>query len=99
MITLNGRVALEPFPDMSVKTSMQGEGVTKVARIENKSELVKLVVRSNTDDGKFLEGDVALVRGSHYVQFWAKEVFPSWGGDSKPYILVPYVNIEAIIRV
>lgn len=96
MKSAKGRVACTPFPDMAVKTAVLGQGTVKVARIENKVSLVAMKVVMPTEDFRFVEGDVAYVRGNHYTQVWAKEIFQTPSGTD--YILVPENLIEVFDR-
>jgi hypothetical protein len=90
-LSVKGKVAVEAFPDMSVKTSLGGSGSVKVARIENRVSLVPLKVVLLTEDSRFTPGDIVYVRGSHYTQPWAKEVHVVNG---KTFILIPDTAIE-----
>lgn len=94
-VTMNKKVAVSPFPDMSVKTSAQGQGAVKVGRIENKVKLVTLSVLFPSEDGRFAPGSKILVRGDLYLQSWAKEIQEF---DGHQYILVPENFVEALIR-
>jgi hypothetical protein len=94
-VTMNKKVAVSPFPDMSVKTSAQGQGAVKVGRIENKVKLVELSVVFPSEDGRFMSGYKVLVRGDLYLQSWAKEIQEF---DGCQYILVPESFVEALIR-
>lgn len=104
ILTYNQKIACQPFPDMSVKTSLQGSGPVKVARIENKVSLVPLKVvasaASTTDfpvqPKAIWPGDTVFIRGSHYTQPWAKEVFTVDGLE--PFILVPESAVELVQR-
>lgn len=93
LMTTKGKVALDPFPDMSIKTSLSGTGAVKVTRIENKVSLVGLLVRFDTEDNRFRKGQIAYVRGNNYALPWAKEIHEFAG---EKYILVPDAAIEAI---
>lgn len=93
-VTLRGRIATEPFPDMSVKTATVGTGPVKVARIENKSSLVPLRVVMDCEDGRFHVGDMVLVKGSNYTALWAKEIHDTVDGIK--YILIPEAFVEVV---
>lgn len=93
--TTNKKVAVEPFGDMSVKTSAQGQGAVKVARIENKVTLTRLKVLFSTEDDTIHPGDEVMVRSDLFLQGWAKERHEFEG---KTFILLPEQYIEAIIR-
>lgn len=92
--TYNNKIACKPFPDMSVKTSLQGSGPVKVARIENKVSLVPLEVLVGPAHGGLQPGDTVFVRGSHYTQPWAKEVFTV--DQLEPFILIPESAVELV---
>jgi hypothetical protein len=88
-----GKVAVEPFPDMSVKTTAQGAGSVKVARIETKVALVPLKVVWHSEDGRFFPTNTVYVKGSHFTQPWAKEVHEI---DGEKFILIPDSVVEAV---
>ena len=92
--TTKGRVATEPFPDMSVKISRQGVGPVKVARVENQVTLVPLKVLFRSEDGRFLSGQTVYVRGNLYTQPWAKEMQEISGIK---FIVVPENFVEVIL--
>lgn len=91
-MTMKGRVALEPFPDMSVKTTTSGAGPVKVVRIENRTALVPLRVVFSCFEGPLVKGLTALVRGNQYTQPWAKEIHEIEG---QKFILAPDAVVEA----
>lgn len=93
--TVNKKVAVAPFGDMSIKTSTQGAGTVKVARIDNKVTLTRLRVMFSSEDGRFNPGDEVMVRSDLYVQPWAKEHHEFEG---KTFMLLPENYVEAIIR-
>jgi hypothetical protein len=95
MILTTKNVAVEPFPDMSIKTTAQGAGTVKVVRIENKVTLTRLYVVFPSEDGRFSPGDGVLVRSDLFVQPFAKERHEL---DGKSFILLPENYVEAIIR-
>ena len=88
-----GRIATQPFRDMSVKTSINGAGAVKVARIENKVTLTPLMVVFDSEDERVTEGDVILVKSSCYTAPWAKEIYST--GEFE-FILVPDGAVEVI---
>lgn len=90
--TKNGKIAVNPFVDTSVKTSLHGTSSIKVARIENKVSLVAADVLFDSEEYK--AGTKVLVRGDLYLQPWAKEVFTFEGVQ---YILMPKDKVEAVI--
>lgn len=97
MVTFNKKIAVEPFPDMSVKTTAQGQGTVKVARIENKVGLTRLRVLFPTEDGRFLPGQTVLVRSDLFLQPWAKERHQLGDLNKTEFILLPEGNVEAVI--
>jgi hypothetical protein len=95
--TLNGKLAVTPFPNMAVKTEAKGTGTIKVGYVETKVALVALTVvfpgGENHGGGyyEFSEGDTVYIRGSHFTAPWAKEIHSSGG---KEFILVPISALE-----
>jgi hypothetical protein len=90
-----GKIAVTPFPDMSVKTSSQGTGSVKVARIDNKITVVPLTVLFPSEDSRFFTGDVVFVKGNNYTLPWAKDVYEV---DGRSFILIPDSVVE-LVRV
>lgn len=95
--SVKGKVATEPFQDTSVKTSLNGEGSVRVARIENKVSLVPLAVVFDSEDGRWKAGDVVYVKGNLFTQMWAKEFFKT--PEDKTFILMPDGCVETFSRV
>lgn len=93
LVTMNKKVAVEPFPDMAVKTTAQGQGAVKVARIENKVGLTRLRVVFPSDDGRFRTGQLVWVRSDLYLQNWAKEKHQVEGVE---FILMPESHVEVL---
>ena len=93
--TQNKKVAVEPFADTAVKTSARGIGSVKVARIENKVELVALKVVFPTEDNRFRAGMSVLVRGDLFTQIWAKEKHVVNGHE---FILMPEAHVEMVLN-
>jgi hypothetical protein len=92
--TQNKKVAVEPFKKTAVETSARGAGTVKVARIENKVELVALKVVFPTEDNRFRVGMSVLVRGDLFVQIWAKEKHVI---DGQEFILLPETAVEMVL--
>lgn len=87
----NGKVGVEPFPDMSIKIGKKGEGTVKVGFIEQKSSLVKLkVLFGPRNFGTELRA--VWVPADLYVQPWAKKIFEL--NPLEPFIMLPENLIE-----
>lgn len=98
MKTTKGRVAAEPFPDMSVQTTKAGTGAIKVTRIESKVGLVKLKVLLNSEDGRFVDGGYVFVKSANFTQPWAKDVIEvTKAGQPLRFILVPDAFVEVFV--
>ena len=94
LVTWNHKVAVEPFEDMSVKTTARGGGVVKVGVVETKVTMTKLKVVFPSQDGKFWLGMEVMVKSSEFAQVYAKNVYEH---DGKKFILLPESAIEAVI--
>jgi len=92
--TQNKKIAVEPFQKTAVETSARGSGSVKVARIENKVELMTLKVVFPTEDNRFRAGMSVLVRGDLFTQPWAKEKHVIGGQE---FILLPEQNVEVVL--
>lgn len=93
--SMAGRVAVTPFPDMSVKTSLTGTGAVRVARIENRVALVALTAVADGPLG-ISKGDTVYVRSANFTSPWAKEVHENIAGLT-PFILAPEGAIEMVL--
>lgn len=98
MYTVN-KIAVQPFPDNSVKSETHGEGQFKVSKIANtKNTLVRLKVLADADRpfGNTLQtvpkGSFVWVRASEYATPWGKEIFKE--GLEEPYILIAFERVE-----
>lgn len=82
-----GKLAVEPFPDQSVKTKAEGEGEVKVGRIEQTKALVRLqlVFRGNT------VATAVYVSPEHFRQPYATKVYELNG---KKFIVIPESIVE-----
>lgn len=104
MYTVN-KIAVEPFPDKSVKTKVHGEGKYGVSEIANaKNTLVRLKVLaeakrtapSQINDWiaplQVYKDSYVWVRASDYSSPWGKEIFTGVLGE--PFVLIPIDRVE-----
>jgi hypothetical protein len=90
--TRNKKIAVEDFPDRSVKTEQSGTGTIKAVKIQNKTGLVRLKVLFPSDGG-FVQNSFVYVRGELYTQPWARETHEFEGTK---FILMPESYVEAV---
>ena len=95
LLTPPNLVAVEPFPDMSVKLQSHGDGAIKATRIENKVAGVWLKVIFASENFRFSPGMKVMVHGKQFGMPWAKEVQEFEG---RRFILVPEKEIMVIDR-
>lgn len=93
-----GKVAVEPFPDMSVKTeTVRAPGAAVgVTRIESKAKIQMLNIIWDSECGRFKRESRVGVKASAFATPWAKEVF-EYGGKS--FILMPDTFVELISEI
>lgn len=99
--TTYNKIAVEPFPDKSIKTEAHGDGEFKIVKIVNtKTNLVRLRVLY---DARFALGNSAQlveagrhvwVRANQYTADWGKDVFEDPTNRAVKFILLPIDRIE-----
>jgi hypothetical protein len=91
--TPKGKIALTPFPDLSVKTVAHGTGSVRVARIENKQGLVELKAVFAYPEMGIVSGQSVWVRANTFTSPQAKEIMKI---EDKEFILLSDSYVEVI---